>query len=76
MPEQLAFTRLLAEADAQHCAALDRHRQHVQTWFDQLSENDKDRLAEWMAVFEWDTCAALSAAAGDWQQRQCMTHGT
>ena len=67
MADQLVFTRLLAEADAERQAALDRHRQGVQTWFDALPPSDKARLAEWMTRFEWDTCAALAAAAGDWQ---------
>ena len=68
MTEQLAFSHLLAEADAHRLAALDRHRDRVQAWFDQLPECDKNRLAEWMAKFEWDTCVALSAAAGDWHE--------
>ena len=68
MSEQLAFSNILAEADEQARVALDRHRHHVQTWFDQLAVSDKDRLAEWMATFEWDTCVALSAAAGDWHR--------
>ena len=71
MAEQLAFSRLLAEADAHHRAVLDRHRQRVQTWFDDLSTADKNQLAEWMAVFEWDTHVALSAAAGDWYRSAC-----
>ena len=68
MTEQLTFSHLLAEADEQRRAALDRHRDRVQAWFDQLPEGDKNRLAEWMTTFEWDTCVALSAAAGDWQE--------
>lgn len=68
MTEQLAFSHLLAEADDLRRAALDHHRDRVQAWFDQLPESEKNRLAEWMTVFEWDTCAALSAAAGDWQE--------
>ncbi|MGH7488812.1 MAG: hypothetical protein ACREMY_24900, partial [bacterium] len=68
MSEQLAFTRILADADEQMRAALNRHRERVQAWFDQLPVSDKDQLAKWMLVFEWDTCAALSAAAGDWHR--------
>ena len=73
MSEQLAFSHLLAEADAHRNAALDRHRDRVQAWFDQLPESDKTRLAEWMTAFEWDTCVALSAAAGDWRDNQRRT---
>lgn len=68
MSEQLAFSHILAEADEQRRAALDRHRDRIQIWFDELPDNDKDRLAEWMTTFEWDTCVALSAAAGDWHR--------
>jgi hypothetical protein len=53
-------------------AALTRHRERVQTWFDGLPAIDKDQLAEWMTMFEWDTCVALSAAAGDWQKVHAM----
>lgn len=67
MSEQLTFSRILAEADERSRAALDRHRDCVQSWFDALSVSDKDLLAEWMAKFEWHTHAALSAAAGDWR---------
>lgn len=67
MTTQLAFTRLLAEADEQRRAALDHHRDQVQTWFDALPTTDKERLADWFRTFEWDTCVALSAAAGDWR---------
>ena len=74
MTEQLAFSHLLAEVDDLRRAALDRHRTRVQAWFDQLPEIDKTRLAEWMTVFEWDTCVALSAAAGDWQESNRRTH--
>ena len=73
MAEQLTFSRLLAEADDQHRATLDRHRQRVQDWFDTLSTADKNQLAEWMAVFEWDTHAALSAAVGDWHRSASVT---
>ena len=38
MTEQLAFSSLLAEADELRHAALDRHRDRVQAWFDQLPE--------------------------------------
>jgi hypothetical protein len=75
MPEQLAFSRLLAEADEQRHAALDRHRGQVQAWFDALPARDKARLARWLTTFEWDTCAALSAAAGDWLRYRHVTKG-
>ncbi len=70
MTEQLAFSRMMAEAEARQRAALDRHRDHVQAWFDGLSIGAKNMFAEWMTTFEWDTCAALSAAAGDWRRSQ------
>ena len=70
MAEQLMFSRMMAEAEGQQRDALDRHREHVQAWFDRLSIGDKNRIAEWMTTFEWDTCAALSAAAGDWRGSQ------
>ena len=68
MTTQLVFTRLLAEADEHRRTALDRHRDRVQTWFDALPVADKDQFSEWMTAFEWDSCVALSAAAGDWRQ--------
>ena len=74
MTEQLAFSHLLAEADELRRAALDRHRDRVQAWFDQLPEGDKTLLAEWMTAFEWDTCVARSAAAGDWHESNRRTH--
>jgi len=75
MSEQLAFSSMLADADAQRRAALDRHRDRVQTWFDALPDSDKQRLAEWLTTFEWDTCVALSAAAGDWHRNACVMSG-
>ena len=76
MVEQLTFTRVLDDAaeadDRRRCRTLDRHRERVQTWFDELDVIDKEQLAEWFAVFEWDTCAALSAAAGDWRRAHAM----
>ena len=75
MSEQLMFSRMVAEAEAQQRAALERHRDHVQAWFDQLPNGDKNQIAEWMTIFEWDTCAALSAAAGDWRQSQHAANG-
>jgi hypothetical protein len=74
MTEQLAFSDLLTETDTLRRAALDHHRGCVQAWFDQLPESDKNRLAEWMAAYEWDTCAALSAAAGDWHSNRRRTN--
>lgn len=72
MADQLTFARVLDEAasadERRRHRALDRHRERVQTWFDELEFADKEQLAEWFAVFEWDTCVALSAAAGDWRR--------
>lgn len=59
MSEQLAFP-ILEEA-------LDQHRERVQAWFDALPDPDKMRLAELLRLFEYDTCVALSAAAGDYR---------
>lgn len=75
MTGQLTFTRLLAEADEQRHATLDRHRQCVQTWFDALPVCDKDRLGEWFTISAWDTCAALANAAGDWHQTSPRAKG-
>jgi hypothetical protein len=69
MSAQLAFAALLREADDHQQAALDRHRERVQTWFDELEPADKGQLAEWFETFEWDTCVALAAAAGDYRSR-------
>lgn len=66
---QLTFARVLDEAaeadERRRRTALDQHRERVQAWFDKLSVSDKERLAEWFATFEFETCVALSAAAGD-----------
>jgi hypothetical protein len=66
---QLTFGRVLEEAaeadERRRRLMLDRHRERVQTWFDELATADKEQLAEWFAVFEYETCVALSAAAGD-----------
>ena len=71
MNAQLAFSPILDEAaqadERRRRTALDRHRERVQTWFDELAITDKEQLAEWFALFEWDTCAALAAAAGDYR---------
>ena len=72
MSGQLAFSALLTEADNHRHASLDRHRQRVQTWFDELEVIDKEQLAEWFAIFEWDTCVALSAAAGDYRSAHAI----
>jgi hypothetical protein len=66
MSEQLGFSGLLTEAEQTRQAALDRHRECVQRWFEGLSTNEKQQLAAWFAQFEWDTCVALSAAAGSY----------
>lgn len=68
MTAQLEFGSMLAEAEALRRTVLDQHRQRVQAWFDELAESDKEQLSEWMTVFEWDTCAALAAAAGNWRR--------
>ena len=71
MTVQLTFTRVLedaAEADERRRRiALDRHRDRIQTWFDELPVCDKEQLAEWFTVFEYETCVALSAAASDYR---------
>lgn len=46
----------------------------VQAWFDALPTADKNRLGEWLTMLEWDTCVALSAAAGDWHRSTCVSH--
>jgi len=66
MDSQLAFTALIAEAEDARREQLDRHRDRVQRWFDALPEADKRRWADWMTLYQWDTCVALAAAAGDW----------
>ena len=66
MTDQLAFHDLLAHADAQEQAARDRCRATTQLWFDGLTHAQKLTLGQLMTTREWDTCASLSAAAGDW----------
>jgi hypothetical protein len=70
MTIQLTFARVLEEAaeadERRRRLVLDRHREWVQTWFDELAVADKEQLAGWFAVFEYETCVALSAAAGDY----------
>jgi hypothetical protein len=66
--DQLCFASLLAEAEQRARATRDLHRGRVQTWFDALSEEHKRSLGEYMTEHEWDTCAALSVAACDWQR--------
>jgi hypothetical protein len=68
MSAQLAFEPILNEVEEQMHAALDQHRSHVQSWFDQLPESDKQQLAALLSAFEFDTCVALAAAAGDYAQ--------
>ena len=71
MTAQLTFARVLDEAveadERRRRDALDRHRERIQTWFDELAISDKQQLAEWFALFEFETCVALSAAAGDYR---------
>lgn len=74
MSEQLALS-ILAEAEQQQRVTLDRHRERVQAWFDSLPIVEKQLLAAMMAANEFDTCVALSAAAGDWRRAPCGLHG-
>ena len=71
MTAQLTFARVLdeaAEADERRRRdALDHHRHRVQTFFDELPIGGKEQLAELFTVFEFETCVALSAAAGDYR---------
>ena len=71
MTAQLTFARVLDEAveadERRRRDALDRHRERIQTWFDELAISDKQQLAEWFALFEFETCVALAAAAGDYR---------
>ena len=64
--EQLAFERMLEEAEEAERAALDTHRTKVQAWFDALTAQQKDELGAWMHSREWDTCQSLSVAACSW----------
>jgi hypothetical protein len=68
---QLTFARVLDEAaeadERRRRIVLDHHRDRVQTWFDELPQSDREQLAEWFARFEFDTCVALAAAAGDYR---------
>jgi hypothetical protein len=68
---QLAFTTVLEEAaeaeERRRRDALDHHRERIQTWFDELPISDKEQLAEWFDSFEFETCVALAAAAGDYR---------
>jgi hypothetical protein len=68
MTEQLAFVQIVREAEERERRRRDDLRAKVQAWFDGLSPVQKDHLAEWMRGAEFDTCVALSAAAGDWYQ--------
>ena len=69
MADQLVFSRLLAEADALHDAALDRHRDRVQALWDRIPSDLQHELAELMAALEYETCVALSSAASDYRLR-------
>jgi hypothetical protein len=68
---QLTFARVLDEAaeadERRRRVVLDQHRQRVQAWFDELTVVDKEQLAQWFATFEFETCVALAAAAGDYR---------
>ena len=64
--EQLAFERILEEAQDAERAALDTHRTNVHAWFDALTAQQKCELGAWMHSREWDTCQSLSVAACTW----------
>jgi hypothetical protein len=65
--DQLIFSEVIIEADECNRAAQDELRADVQRWFDQLTTPQKDALGGWMnGGAQYDTCVALSAAAGDW----------
>jgi hypothetical protein len=63
MTEQLAFKQIVREAEEYERRRRDDLRAKVQAWFDDLTPGQKDRLAEWMQLSEFDRCVALSAAA-------------
>ena len=52
MSDQLTFARLIAEADELAHLALDRRRDRMQTWFDDMPVAQKGRLAEWLTAFD------------------------
>lgn len=66
MSEQLTFLALLADGDAQENAARDRCRTMTQHWFDALPDQHKRIIAQLLSTRQYDTCAALAAAGGDW----------
>ena len=67
MSQQLAFSQVMQEAEDAHRLMRDHHRANVQAWFDRLPPDLKDELGFWMHDGpEWDTHAALAAAACDW----------
>jgi len=67
--DQLIFEDVIVEADERNRAAQDELRSHVQRWFDQLTPRQKDALGAWVdSTAQYDTCAALCAAAGDWNR--------
>lgn len=74
---QLTFARVLDEAaeadERRRRIALDQHRERVQAWFDELTVIDKEQLAQWFATFEFETCVALAAAAGDYWLSHVVT---
>ena len=72
---QLAFVPMLVDADQREHARRDQHRANVQQLFDELTPHQKQQLAAWMMEHEWDTCAALSAAAGDWYETNAKEEG-
>lgn len=69
MDVQCEFSEILVEAEDRHRAAQDELRAEVQAWFDRLPARQKDALGAWMdGNTQYDTCVALSAAAGDWHR--------
>lgn len=70
MSDQLAFSQLLAEADDRARAIRDLHLGRVQQLFDELSDEQKRLLGQFMTEHEYDTCLALSVAACDHYRSQ------
>ena len=88
MSEQLTFARVLEDAAEARRApathALDQHRDRVQTWFDELSETDKEQLSEWLTVSSSTRAshsrprlATTALACGEWKMTRahCPTDG-
>ena len=67
---QLEMSHMLAEADERARAIKDLHLGRVQEFFDTLPIEKKRTLSQYMTEHEYDTCLALSMAAGDWYRGQ------